>query len=197
MPNGWGFDLSLNLFSEVFGIVITVFIVDKIIKKRVGKQWTPLRELLYAQIVYIIDEIYETTLTERFRKPVRERRSYEFEHTTAYSKIEPNTEVILDLNFQNFIQDEADSAYFTNLLARLPEIRNEINNIVQTSTSVIEPKLLERLIRMNNQLRDIIEKTDNIQVYNLNKVMVGVCIVSLLADTYMMLGYLQDRVKKA
>ena len=36
-----GNDLFLNLLSEIVGIVLTVFFVDKIIKYREDKKWEP------------------------------------------------------------------------------------------------------------------------------------------------------------
>lgn len=56
-PDRW-FDLLLNFLSELFGILVTVFLVDEIIKSREKTRWKPTKDLVYYRLTEIVSKIF-------------------------------------------------------------------------------------------------------------------------------------------
>ncbi|HNE06366.1 MAG TPA: hypothetical protein PLT08_17700 [Anaerolineales bacterium] len=65
-------DLGLNLVSEVFGILLTVLIIDVMIKRNEDSRWLPTKHITYAKITEIALEIqyYLNTEDERKKQPI-------------------------------------------------------------------------------------------------------------------------------
>src|SRR5205809_6628878 len=60
-PDRW-VDLGLNLVSEIFGILVTVLLIDRIIKRREESRWKPAKHIVHYKLVEIISQLFTTVI---------------------------------------------------------------------------------------------------------------------------------------
>jgi hypothetical protein len=72
-PDRW-FDLGLNLFAEVLGIIIAVFWIDRLLKRREKereeKRWMPPKNHIYSEMMSICTNILREILPREYMKQV-------------------------------------------------------------------------------------------------------------------------------
>jgi hypothetical protein len=63
LDGNWGQDLLLNLLAECFGIGVTVFVIDQLIKSAEERRWRPARQSVYADLIMVIDDLLAAIFT--------------------------------------------------------------------------------------------------------------------------------------
>jgi hypothetical protein len=151
-----GWDLSLNLISEIIGIAITVFFVDKLIQKREDAKWLPSKQFLYSRLIPHFDEVMWSTVPFLMSG---DKYIYEFGDAVAatlvvdinFSDIETSKEIWLKVN--KYLS-EISLDQTAGLLKKLSLEKEEIDKLLATSIILIEPSLLSTLMNLQRILGD-------------------------------------------
>ncbi len=151
MPQ-WIMDLFLNIFSEIFGIALTVFFIDRLIKKREEQRWARSKRLQYARIVSFTNGI---TLSLALVIPYGslKRFVYDFADIKADSieyDIEFDSDEILK-NITTRIQPrikESTAEVKLRVIKGFSRIFDELDNILGNTTQLIEPEFLALLLEL-------------------------------------------------
>lgn len=144
------FDLGLNLISELIGIVIVVFWLDRIIQRREDNKWKPLRGMIYSDLLEVTDQLLFTLIPSEFRS--LKISNYYFSSSQASTT--------LDSKFYSN-KGEIANAYLDNLQARLlvvqpaiEELKSRLENIMRFSIfNLNSPEVLHNLLRLNDDLK--------------------------------------------
>src|SRR5688572_27042301 len=60
--------LNLNIASEFVGIAVTVFWVDRLLRRREESRWEPAKHLLYSELMDLTGDLYAFALPRELRK---------------------------------------------------------------------------------------------------------------------------------
>jgi len=139
-------DLWLNLLAEGLGIIATVFVIDRLLKIREEKRWLPSKNLLYADLTKLIDRLFRETIP--FELQERSRTVWCF----------GSAQVILGIDFKekliavNYGIDRLlieDRKFDAEILSRY---QTQIHEKLNTSAHLMEPELLEKLMKLDGLL---------------------------------------------
>lgn len=143
-----------NLLPEIIGIVLTVFLVDKLIQRREDARWLPSKYFLYSRLISHFDEVMWATIPFLMSGT---KYIYEFGNAVAttldtgmdLSIPETNKKVWLE------IRDYSKKITLENkieILQKLSDEKDEIDNILASSISLIEPELSSILMKLQGEL---------------------------------------------
>ena len=155
MPQ-WTSDLFLNIISEIFGIALTVFFVDKLIKKREEARWLPSKLFLYSRLISHFDEVLWITVPSLLSGT---KYIYEFGDAVA-TTLEPNTDFSNPETTKELWSKVND--YFSKVsleekiekCKRLSYEKEEIDKILASSIALIEPPFSSDLMKLQRFLSD-------------------------------------------
>lgn len=135
-------DIGLNLLAEALGIVVTIALIERIIKSSEEAQWIPHRNLVYARLTKYLSEfiLYSTP-------PDLPIRNIEIlEKVYIYGEVHAQPTI-----------DSRPSA--EEYQTRIPEIvatySQKINSVLDLSGFLLEPNLLMKLHEFKEYLDDI------------------------------------------
>ncbi|MDP2776179.1 MAG: hypothetical protein Q8O48_00925, partial [Anaerolineales bacterium] len=149
-----GGDLLLNIVSEIIGIAITVFLVDKLIQKREDTRWLPSKFFLYSRLISHFDAVMWATVPF-----IMSGSKYIYEFGDAVA-----TTLDVQVDFSN---KETSKELFSKLKEYLSEVsldnkveilkllsqeKEEIDKILASSMTLIEPELSSKLMRLQRVL---------------------------------------------
>jgi hypothetical protein len=127
--------LALNLLSEGVGIVITVLVIDRIIKCRDEASWRPAKRVIHDRVA---TEIIEPLLNSSSRL-VQDIVNREY--------------------WDRFISDETTSVDLRRAARDLAnDARNEITDLFDSVGLLIGPELSNMLQTLNEQLRNVLDE---------------------------------------
>jgi hypothetical protein len=159
MPQ-WVPDLALNIFSEVVGIVLTVFFIDRIIKNREEKRWIRTKNFIYVRLLRFSSVVaisLVTLTTHRLKRNIYNFggiavgcNEFNVDITEDYEK-----EITANIRpkLEGWAVDHKIRAakHLSALLDKLDSILNDISHL-------IDPELLTVLF----ELRESLEKMDDV-----------------------------------
>jgi hypothetical protein len=155
-----GWDLILNLASEIIGIALTVFLVDRLIQKREEARWKPSKYLFYSDLLHLLSKFIDTCL---YRNLKTSSYVYLFDTVSAYSTdfdLKGSFFEMLKSGFWNGLVTDTNKLSGKRRfekLNRIIEVGNEINELVARYMPLIEPELLTKLMELHNSLDRIRE----------------------------------------
>lgn len=155
-------DLFLNLLAEGIGIVVTVFVVDRMAKSREERKWLPAKKYAHAHLMKELDKFLTHILGSSFEN---ERKGssvfYEFGDIpvlgeASYKNYDPiNVAAALNShqNLYEVLQKKFDFAPMRNL-------SNSLKNSLITSAHLFSPELRNTLIGLDNHIYEYIQNLD-------------------------------------
>ena len=139
-------DLLLNLIAEIFGIVITVFWIDRLLKRREREQeekrWRPAKDILYYRLAYSVWSLLV------YLKPKEERDTdtkfvYLFGKDAVHSPIDFSKAV--NLPARDYVSSIIDS-FDDSMNEMIKRKTDSAENILDVYTQLLEPEFLHLLM---------------------------------------------------
>lgn len=211
-PDRW-VDLLLNVITEALGILITVFLVDRIIKKREEARWKPSRYTVYAELLKLTSRmLHVLTPFTPFR--LSDYLMYQFDtfYTRAHTDI--NRADLFSEHLINEISLHQMEVNIAELLKKRDDLllyQEELSTLINKSGFFLEPELLSLILNLdvsvdritnsisrhiNNNpysylvsadadenLRNILELLQSVQ--NIQKHLAGICTRRITVDEYL------------
>lgn len=122
-------DIGLNLVSEVFGIFLTVLIIDRIIKKSEESRWLPAKHVIYAKIMEIALEIQYYLSPERVADPL----------VVFFGMSDARPDYNKKINIENFIEN-------------LEQYHQRIKEVIDLTGMLLEPEIQTHLNALERHL---------------------------------------------
>ena len=149
------YDFLLNLLSEAIGIIITVFIVDRLLKRREERLWLPSKHLVYRYLFETFDWFL-----------LRELKITPAEHPVWFYF--GSVKILGSGNVSNYNGSQIRSMIKSNPLQNRDarrdagltpylEIRREVEGILHTSARVLGPDLTALLVSFNNSVSSFVQ----------------------------------------
>lgn len=148
-------ELLLNLVSEAVGILVTVFIIGRLLKIQEERRWLPLKHFVYAKLLEIIGELLIGTLPSKF---IRQTNIvYEYGLVSAF----PQAEIIPPL----------DEIKMTDLLSEIDQLlqrcqrldvnllfksKQQIDDTLSKSAFLLEPEFLTLVLELDRSLSSVL-----------------------------------------
>ncbi|MDQ1637954.1 MAG: hypothetical protein QOF62_1293 [Pyrinomonadaceae bacterium] len=156
-------DFSLNLLSEVIGILVTVFFVDRLLKRREDRRWAPAKNLLEARLFKLAEQIIFAVIGigEGYEAWGKLRMYYFGEATVmSYCNAEQiDSKYIFRVIEANRARSESSRLRFD--YRPFPEAQGKLNAILDTSAFLIDPEAIELLLQLDEELRRLITPRDD------------------------------------
>jgi hypothetical protein len=140
-------DLIPNLISSVFEIIITVFVIDRLVSKKEEKRWRPTKLLLFVNLLEIQDRLLFELLPNKFLKPqIQSYRFGDLTGVTTYEIVEFSSPAI-----QEELRKRAEA--ISNVIKNtLDVIAARLDSLMVANAHVIEPDLLHLLLGLDRAL---------------------------------------------
>jgi hypothetical protein len=140
-------NLCLNLCTEIIGIFITVFIIDRLIKSREAQRWKQAKATMYANILNSISDTIRQLPNEflQAEKPM----VYYYGNSTAIIKAgirEQSLKEILPI-LEKEIRKHGD--FDVNIFFAA---KQRIGEVINSSAFLLEPTLTELLLTFDQQV---------------------------------------------
>lgn len=146
-------DLLLNLVAEGLGIVITIFFIDRLLRKREEEKWRPMREYIFAKIFETLGDFLDKVLGSYFESEKRgDYVFYAFGEikvfgSPSYANVHPFS-VIKNLNDYRLLFEAFKEKFDPVPLKILSE---KLRWHLSTSAQILEPDLLNLLTRLEDK----------------------------------------------
>jgi hypothetical protein len=158
-PDRW-FDLGLNLFSEVLGIFVTVFFVDRILKSREERRWKASKIFVYSKLLHITTGILENFIPASKSK-MPERVVY------LYGKL--RTGPVLDITYENVWEQKTEAAIaehmqkrdnegLSSIIEHLLNAQKQLSEVVNDYGFFLDPELLSFVLTIENSINPVAER---------------------------------------
>ncbi len=152
-------NLTLNIITEVLGIIITVFFVDRIIKRNDNRRWKPVKSVLFAEVFRSIQDIL-------YQMPIdfvtTSRGGYLFGNSSVSSRVEIIEPFPLLDPLTQALEQSIQHTNKLNVKGLLFAYRH-INSVVGNRDFMLPPELLELILKLNNAFR-ILERLHNDEI---------------------------------
>lgn len=149
-----GGDLILNIVSEIIGIAITVFLVNRLIQNREDVRWLPSKQFLYSRLIPHFDSVMWTTVPFLMSG---NKYIYEFGNAVA-TTLEVNVDFSNQVTTQevwskmNNYLSEVSLDQKISILRSLSVEKEEIDKILASSIPLVEPSLSSNLMKLQETL---------------------------------------------
>jgi len=149
------YDLALNLLSEIVGIAITVFLVDRLIRKREEQRWRSSKDFVKAKVFAVADDFLAAVLGYgfSFTEEKYEQYTYYFGRASVVSHgnlegLDPSTlstRVEYRLRLKQTTQEDFDYAV-------LSETQQKLTALLDVSGSLMDAELANLLFEFEDML---------------------------------------------
>lgn len=159
-------DLLLNLLSEVIGILVTVFLVDKLIKRREEKRNERSKSLSYAMLFNLTTELLDMIVPESSTGKV--------EHAYMFDLFPVTSQEYGSFPSKKFVQMQHEeisrfAKHFEHLdISKIRGIKREIDSLILRTAYLIESDLRSMLTALDwsisslSNLEDVDEEKKDI-----------------------------------
>jgi len=156
-------DLLLNLSSEAIGIIVTVFVIDQLAKRREAKKWLPAKKYAHAHLMTELDKFLNHILSSVFE--------YETKGESVFYKY-GDVPVLGQASYKNYnpinvvkqIQYQADIYHGLHIafdFEPMKHLSTAIKNSIVTSSPVFSPELSSVLIGLDNHISEYVHKMND------------------------------------
>jgi hypothetical protein len=155
-PEKW-LDLGLNLFSEVVGILVTVFLVDRVLKRREEARWKATKGFIYSRLTNLVARIFDQFLPSAYSEqfPLLDvsfgKSSPPMLIIRDLRQLDLNAETVINL-LRNELADEPLRRWMVSTVEVLTAIQHEINGIINDATVFLEPEVLTILFTLRDHI---------------------------------------------
>jgi hypothetical protein len=167
--------LTSNIAAEVIGIAVTVFIIDRLIKRREEKQWLAAKQVIYARLLIIIEhplKIMSRLIPGEYCKSSLNIYGYGF--TSVASNMEFNDLSSLRTSILTCVKQDVERRASMKISAEQPPITQDniynmallstaiaqIHSILAGSNFLIEPVLTNLLLQFDFDCANLKRVTD-------------------------------------
>lgn len=154
-------NLCLNLCTEIIGILITVFVIDKLIKRREESRWQKVKGAMYANILNTLTDTIRQ-LPDELRQPEKPMVYY-YGNSTVIINYEIKEKLTKDV--QAILEKESKRNGGFNFNAFFIA-KQRISEIANSSVSLLDPTLTELLLIFEQQVSILKEKASEQQSIN-------------------------------
>jgi hypothetical protein len=172
-------DLGLNLLTEAVGIFVTVFLIDRIIKKREEARWKPSKNIVYYRLTELVWYLFVNFSPPSLHKDLEPVEiSFGGIDTGTVKDISS-----LDLDMfvlEPFLQREWADQLLGPWLAEhrtyMTEAKNTLDGIINDSTVFLEPEVLSLIFLLKQEvdnfllfltnILNVLEETDETYLRN-------------------------------
>lgn len=161
MSPTWLSDLLLNLISEVVGIALTVFLVDRLLKRREQRKWVTSKILVKARLFKIVDGFINNIVGSSFN---HSRRGGMYVY---YFGI---TEVMSDGSLRGFrdadFLKEIESRFEMKSLSTeevnpiIVKTQQKLATLFDLAGHLLEPELIQSLLEFEDRLLSVYDIKD-------------------------------------
>ncbi len=150
-------DLLLNIISEAIGILVTVFIIDRIIQRNEIMRWKPAKCLYFARLLGILENFLNLFLRAEFLADKKgEPRFYEFGKTMVYTT--GNYHQIPPDIIEGALQGE--NKFLMDAVAQdeneIKDVQNGLELLLATSLPLTESNLMTELYDVQNEITSLV-----------------------------------------
>ncbi|PKO16811.1 MAG: hypothetical protein CVU39_06230 [Chloroflexi bacterium HGW-Chloroflexi-10] len=143
-------DLWLNLLSEGVGIVVTVFVIDRLLKNREKNRWLPAKNFLYSKLFTLTNDFLVHFIPVQYWKI--ESVVYVFGECEVMVGFEIDYDLFPEMVANNFgLEESVPQTGFTDI-ETLETLSNEIKDVLSNYIELIEPELLSKLLDLEDTL---------------------------------------------
>lgn len=146
-------NLALNLCTEITGILITVFVIDRLLKNREEKRWQHAKGTMYANILSTFTDTIRQ-LPEELRQPEKPMVYY-YGNATVITNYGIKKKLTKDV--QSILEDELKGHAGINVNTFFIA-KQRISEIVNSSLFLLDPTLTESLLIFDQQVSILKEK---------------------------------------
>lgn len=149
-------DFILNLTSEMIGIIVTIFFIDKLLKNREEKRWQPSKDLVHGKILELTDDYLFNILRARLLSFIsKERKVFYFGEVKIYTHGSYKEAHLSDIYFS--FKDESDINDITKepqreIMPIFSELKSNLQVILQSSAFLLDSELLKIVLDLENDL---------------------------------------------
>lgn len=144
-------DILANFISEAVGILITVFIIDRLIKAQEERRWLPLRYFVYAKLIELTGKLLLCILPPNLRETTNV--VYEYGLVSCFPQVEipPEwddvgiAEVLSEIDQSIRLQGTFD-------VDLLSTSKLQIDDILGKAAFLMEPEFLALLLELDRTL---------------------------------------------
>jgi hypothetical protein len=157
----WG-DLLLNLSAEVFGILATVFFIERIIRSREERAWHPIKRLIYEKL-RDANRDFEQDLPADLPQPTTALLREALDKITLQVRLrailvnDVVDDILKNAYAQGRVRHFDSSLHLVNLIHHrsgqvLREYRTVLSEVLDTSAHLLEQALLDRLHNLDKRI---------------------------------------------
>lgn len=159
-PDRWA-DLGLNLLAEALGIIATVFLVDRIIKKREDARWKPSKHFVYSKLVEITSNLFTTILPISIQRQT-DYFIYEFGEIRSFPALDMDKVDLSDEKLKSQLYTDLGSSSIGNWIKirnDMTEIQERMDEVIGDSAFFLEPEILSLLLTLRNEIDNFVVRT--------------------------------------
>lgn len=143
-------NLGLNFVSEVFGIILTVLVLDKVIKASEERRWKPARNFAYIKVIRFVSDLFFAILPHRYSRIPDQL--YYFGEISGTPMFVPNElydpkseDLVYRIQYKVFHQRD-------QVIKDLQEIIEKIEEIISKYSMLLEPEVVSSLISIREKM---------------------------------------------
>jgi hypothetical protein len=150
-------DFLSNLLAETLGIVVTVFLVDRLLKRREERLWLPSKHMVYRNLFEIFDYFL---LKELGITPAADPVWFYFGSVKILGsgKFGDYNESRIRSIIKAIPPEKREAQVYTGAMPYL-EARREVERILHTSARVLGPDLTTLLVAFNNSISIFVQSS--------------------------------------
>jgi hypothetical protein len=190
-------DLLLNVITEALGIIVTVFFVDRLLKKREEARWKPSKSLAYSKLVETTSEIIKVFLTTSLLEKY-DYVCYRFDTSYAGPAFE-----IADVD----LVKERSSKEMTDFLSSvtvqqalkifesLSKARETLREVINDSGFFLDPEALALGLELESNITSTVKYFNSLHNFGEGGYIIGADSVVATISVYGLLRSVQDLQK--
>lgn len=140
-------DLILNLISEAVGIIVTILIIDRLIKGQEIRRWKPATGQLLSDLLNITDELIFVLLPKQLRKI--SSVTYKFGNSSVTTAVEIDKQ-----SLRNIVETIcANINYYHSVnVNTVDDVHKQLEYVLRFSGIIMQPVLFDHLLSLDRSL---------------------------------------------
>ena len=152
-------DLFLNLLSEFIGIIVTVFIIDRILKRREERRWLPSKQLLHGKLFQSTYDIISSIVPFDMNDP--SPFLYSFGEFQVFPSVNIDDDILKLGKMNDICAELVNSKKFDITL--LTYHREKLSELLERWVILIEPEHLTKLLALEQSLDTALRTSVNFE----------------------------------
>ncbi|HHT9134223.1 MAG TPA: hypothetical protein ACFYD2_04915 [Candidatus Avalokitesvara rifleensis] len=160
-PN-FGWNVVVELIGLAVGVPITIFVIDRLIKKREEKRWINLKLLVKEDVLRLTDSILIAVGNAVGQNPYEVMKIDSGSGSMDIKELRKGTQKFGAEFIRNFDSDfkkrllQNDAAKWNQIFSAFEECSHYIDKVFSMYAGYLEPKLAEELINVRSDLWQIL-----------------------------------------